>query len=93
MGGLKIRGVHVDIYTKAVLCDGQESTEEYLRRRLLSIMESVNWVCEEAFEGHEWVSGLTICMQEEYVFGCSVKELMFLVWCNGDSCGSRHPRG
>ena len=43
------------IYTKAVLCDGQESTQDYLRRRLLSNMESVSWVCEEAFEEHEWV--------------------------------------
>ena len=30
-------------------------------------MESVNWVCEEALEGHEWVSELTISMQEEEV--------------------------
>ena len=25
----------------------------------------VNWVCEEAFEEHEWVSELTIATQEE----------------------------
>ena len=48
----------------AVLCDGQESTQDYLRRRLSTIMESVGWVCEEAMEGHEWVSELTISMQE-----------------------------
>ena len=50
-----------------MLCDGQESTQDYLERRLLSIMESVNWVCEEAFEVHEWVSELTISMQEEEI--------------------------
>ena len=56
------------IYTKAVLCYGQESTQEYLRRRLLSIMESVNWVCEEAMEDHEWVSELAFSLQENEVF-------------------------
>ena len=52
------------IYTKAVLCDGQESTQEYLRRRLISIMEGVNWVCKNALEEHEWVSETTICIQK-----------------------------
>ena len=55
------------IYTKAVLSDGQESTQECLKRRMLSTMESVIWICEEAFEGHEWVSELTISMHEEEV--------------------------
>ena len=56
------------IYTKAVLYDDQEPTQEYLRRRLLSIMESVSWVCEEATEGHEWVSELiTISLQENKI--------------------------
>ena len=55
------------IYTEAVLCDGQESTQEYLRRRLLSIMESVNLVCDGALEVHEWVSETTISMQENAI--------------------------
>ena len=55
------------IYTKTVLCDGQASTQDFLRRRLLSIVESVNWVCEESFEEHEWVSEHTISMQEEEI--------------------------
>ena len=54
-------------YTKAVLCDGQASTQDYLRRWLLSITECVIWVCEEVFGEHEWVSELTISMQEEEV--------------------------
>ena len=56
---------YVWIYTKAVLCHGQKSTQEYLRRRLLSIMEGVSWICEEVFEGHEWVSELPFSMQEQ----------------------------
>ena len=51
------------IYTTAVLCNGHDSTQEFLRRRMLSIMESVSWVCEE--EEHEWVSPLTISLKEE----------------------------
>ena len=30
-------------------------------------MESVNWVCEDALEDHEWVSELTISMHEDEV--------------------------
>ena len=55
------------ICTEAVLCDELDSTQEYLRRRMLSIMESVNWVCDEALEEHEWVSPLTISLKEEEV--------------------------
>ena len=54
------------IYTKAVLCDGQESTQENLRK-LSTIMESVSWVCKEAMEAHEWVSEPTISMQENEI--------------------------
>ena len=53
--------------TLKTCCDGQESTQEYLRRRLLSIMESVTWVCEDALEDHKWVSEFTISMQENEV--------------------------
>ena len=33
----------------------------------MSIMESANWVCEEVLEEREWVSPLTIPLQEEEV--------------------------
>ena len=55
------------VYTKCVLCDGQETTQNFLKRRMLSIVESVNWVCEEILEEHEWVSPLTISLTEEEV--------------------------
>ena len=50
-----------------MLCDAHDSMQEYLKRRILSIMKSVNWVCEEALEEHEWVSPLTISTKEEEV--------------------------
>ena len=53
------------IQTKAVLCVEHDSTQEYLKRRMLSILESVNWVCEDALEEHEWVSPLTNSLKEE----------------------------
>ena len=53
------------IDTEAVLFDAQESTQEYLRPTLLSVMETVTCVCEEAMERFEWVSELTISMQEK----------------------------
>ena len=39
--------------------------EEYLKRRLLSIMLCMNWVCAGTFDGYEWVSESTITQQEE----------------------------
>ena len=42
------------VYTKCVLCDGQETTQNFMERRMLSIVESVNWVCEEVLEEYEW---------------------------------------
>ena len=49
------------IYTEAVLCNGRQQSEENLQWRLLAIMESANWVREDAFnEEHEWVTQITI---------------------------------
>ena len=50
-----------------MLCDGQKSTQEYLRQKLLSIMESVSWVCDDVLENHESVSKLTGSMPENVV--------------------------
>ena len=65
------------IYTKAVLCDGQESTQEYLRRRLLSILESNNWVCDDALEDHrrKGVSDLSVSISENEVLAALSYEI------------------
>ena len=47
------------IYTEAVICNGQENTQEYLMQRFRSILEGVTWLCDDALEDHEWVSELT----------------------------------
>ena len=55
------------IYTKGVLTEWGKPTpemQEYLKRRMLSFVLCVNWVCEGAFDDHEWVSVSTIAMQE-----------------------------
>ena len=69
------------VYTKCVLCDGQETTQDFLKRRMLSIMESFSWVCEDVLEEHEWVSSLTISLKEEEV-------LMELDYEVGVPCGT-----
>ena len=51
------------IYTKEALTGGQildRVQEEYLRKRIKSIMLCTNWVCAGAFVDHEWVSSRTI---------------------------------
>ena len=60
------------IYTKEVLTRGQILTpevEEYLKRRLMSIMLCMNWVSAGAFGDHEWVSETTISQHVEEVMG------------------------
>ena len=49
------------IFIKAVLCNGQQPPENELQGRMLSIMQSVNGVCEDAFnDEHEWVTQITV---------------------------------
>ena len=58
------------IYTKMVLTEWRKPTpemQEYLKRRMLSVMLCVNWVCAGTFDDHE--SDSTIAEQEEEVMG------------------------
>ena len=60
------------MYTTCVLTEGRmpiSEMQEYLKRRMLSIMFCVNWVCEGAFDTHEWVSENTVDVQVEEVMG------------------------
>ena len=60
------------IYTKDVLTKGQVlnlEMEEYLKKRMMSIMLCTNWVCEGTFEDHELVSESTITQHAEEVRG------------------------
>ena len=41
--------------------------EEYLKKRMLSIMLCKNWVCAGTFAEHEWVSESTISQHEEEI--------------------------
>ena len=60
------------IHTKMVLTEWRKPTpemQEYLKRRMLSIMLRANWVCAETFDDHESVSEGTIAEQEQEVMG------------------------
>ena len=51
------------IYTKEALTQRQlpnPETEEFLKKRMMSIMLCMNWVCAGTFVDHEWVSESTI---------------------------------
>ena len=71
MGGFKICGMHGDPHQ--VVAFGATSTppemQECLKRRILSFMLCVNWVCAGNKEGHEWVSESTTAEQEDKVMG------------------------
>ena len=55
--------------TEGVSNDEHNCTQDHSKRRMLTIMESVNWVCEEALEQHEWVSPLTLFLERRIVEG------------------------
>ena len=55
------------IYTKAVICNGQENMLECRMQKLRSIMEVLNWVCDDALDDHVWVSELTISCRDTKV--------------------------
>ena len=60
------------IYTKEALTKGQipnSEVEKYLKKRMMSTMPRMNWVCAETFDDHEWVSESTITQREEEVMG------------------------
>ena len=52
------------IYTKVMICNGQNNMQEYRRHKCRSIMEAVNWVCDDALDDHVWVSERAISCQE-----------------------------
>ena len=75
-------------YTKVVLCngllrpevvseqDGCQRLEGGLEQRLLAIVESVNWVCEDVFkEEHERVTQVTISDWEDRVLADLVNNI------------------
>ena len=56
------------IFTKEAWTKGQilgPEQEEYLNKRMLSIMICTNWVCVGAFVDHGWVSERTLIQHEE----------------------------
>ena len=71
MGGFKFFGMHVDPHQVGPF--GATSTppemQECFKRRILSVMLCVTWVCAGNFEGHEWVSESTMAEQEDEVMG------------------------
>ena len=60
------------ICTREVLTRGQipnPEMEEYLKKRMMSIMVCTNWVCAGTFENHQWVSESIITQHVEEVMG------------------------
>ena len=56
--------------SKMVLSEWRKPTpemQEYLKRRMLSIMLCVHWVCAGTLDDQEWVSDSIIAEQEEEV--------------------------
>ena len=51
------------ICTNAATCNGHGNMQEYRVHNFSSIMEAMNWVCDDAFEDHVWVFEPTIFCQ------------------------------
>ena len=72
------------ICTKEALTGGQILDwvlEEFLRKRVMSMMLCTNWVRAGAFVDHEWVSTRTIFQQEEeFLAWYWISKSMFRAW-------------
>ena len=66
-GGFSRSAACMKICTRAVFCNERGNTQEYLMRRFRPIMEAVICVCDDVLVDHEWVSELTISVQETEV--------------------------
>ena len=54
---------------------------------MLSIMESVKWVHQEAFDDQEWLSEVTISMNEKKkCWWIWITNSMSYAWCSGARC-------
>ena len=75
-------------YSKEALTGGprlDRTQEEHLRKRIMSIMLCINWVCAGAFVDREWVSSRTIIQHW-------ISKSMSLVLYNGPFYGFQRPR-
>ena len=74
------------IYTKEELTRGQilnPEMEEYLQKRMMSIMLCTNWVCACTFEDHEWVTQhaeAVRSMELDYDIGISCVVQWSMLW-------------
>ena len=79
------------IYTRRALTKEEipsPAVEEYLKKRMLSIVLCTNWVCAGTFVDHEWVSEGTISQHEEEILDMEL-DYGIDVPCvyNGADCG------
>ena len=54
----------VRIYIKAVVYKGQQNMETFRINKMSSNMEAINWICAYFQEDHDWISELSLVMQE-----------------------------
>ena len=64
------------MYTKAVICNGQNHMQNYKLLKFRFIRETVNGVCDNALDEHLWVSELPISCQEAKVLEALQYELV-----------------
>ena len=69
------------IYTKVVICNGQNNMQEYRRHKFRSIMEAVNWVCDDALDDRVWVSERAISCQEAKGLQYDLANPCIVQWC------------
>ena len=55
------------IYTKAVICNGQNHMDVFRHQKKYSIMEASNGVCARVQEPHDWISEFSLVLQENKI--------------------------
>ena len=77
--------------TKAVVCNGQRNMQTFRVSKMNSIMEAVNWACDDFPDYHDLVSEFSLALEDTRVLELFNKDIeVTLAWCSGRCCGSRN---
>ena len=71
------------IYTKTVICNGQQHMDVFRNPKRYSVMEAINGVCAQVQENHELISEFSLVMQESNMLealNCGLEVLCIVQW-------------
>ena len=79
------------IYTKAVICNGQQHTYVCRNMKKYSMIEAVSWVCTQVRENHEWFLSSPWRCRKNNILEALIEISRSHAWSSGECCGILRP--